>query len=77
MLEKLKEIVREQLGSPASELDFETKTLEDLGADSLDIVELSLRFEDEFSITVSDEEIFKMEKMSIVDLAAHLETMKK
>lgn len=53
--EKVKEIVVEQLGVDASEVNIDSTFIDDLGADSLDIVELIMAFEEEFSVEIPDE----------------------
>lgn len=49
-------ITAEQLGVPVTELDCEKQFIGDLGADSLDMVELVMAMEDEFSIEIEDKE---------------------
>ncbi len=53
---KLKEIIVEQLGVKDGEINLEAHFADDLGADSLDIVEMIMAVEEEFNIQVSDEE---------------------
>ena len=55
MLEKIKEIIAESLGTEISTLTEETSFKEDLGADSLDLVELMMSIEEEFDIGEIDE----------------------
>lgn len=50
------EIVSEQLNVSKEQITAETSFINDLGADSLDLVELVMEFEDEFDITIPDEE---------------------
>lgn len=57
---RVKRVMAEQLGVSESEIDMGTRVIEDLGADSLDVVELSLAIEDEFAFDASDEEIEKV-----------------
>src|SRR6185295_20308865 len=54
--EKVKSIVTEQLGVDAEEVTEEASFIEDLGADSLDTVELVMAFEEEFGIVIPDED---------------------
>ena len=54
--EKVQEIVCEQLGVSAEEVKLEASFIDDLGADSLDTVELVMAFEEEFEIEIPDEE---------------------
>lgn len=58
---KVFEIVAEQMGVDKSELSRETSFTNDLNADSLDIVELIMEFEDEFETTIPDEEAEKLQ----------------
>lgn len=54
--DKVVEIIVENLGVDIEEVKPESSLIEDLGADSLDAVELSMALEDEFGITIEDEE---------------------
>lgn len=56
MLDKIKEIISEQLGVNENDISLESSFVEDLGADSLDLVELLMAFSDEFMMEISDEE---------------------
>ena len=58
--EKVKKIIVEQLGVDESEVTPEASITEDLGADSLDQVELVMAFETEFNIDIPDEEAEKI-----------------
>jgi acyl carrier protein len=58
--DRVKEIIVEQLGVDASEVTESAKFIEDLGADSLDTVELVMAFEEEFNIEIPDEEAEKI-----------------
>lgn len=58
--EKVKNIIVEQLGVSEDQVKPEAKFVEDLGADSLDTVELVMAFEEEFDITVPDEDAEKL-----------------
>ena len=53
--EKVRDIVVEQLGVEPDEVSIESTFIDDLGADSLDIVELIMAFEEEFNIEIPDE----------------------
>lgn len=55
VFEKVKEIIAEELNVDAAEITMETRLAEDLGADSLDAVELIMAIEDEFGVEVDDE----------------------
>ena len=54
--ERVKEIICEQLGVSAEEVKSKASFIDDLGADSLDTVELVMAFEEEFEIEIPDEE---------------------
>jgi acyl carrier protein len=58
--EKVKKIIVEQLGVEANEVTLEASITDDLGADSLDQVELVMAFETEFGIDIPDEEAEKI-----------------
>ena len=57
MLEKIKEIVAESLNADAAELTEETNFKDDLGADSLDLFELVMAFEEEYGIEIPSEDL--------------------
>ena len=58
--EKVKKLLAEQLNIDADTITLKSKVIEDLGADSLDVVEMLMVLEDEFNITVSDEESLQL-----------------
>jgi acyl carrier protein len=58
---KVKKIVAEQMGVSESEITRETSFVNDLNADSLDTVELVMEFEDEFEMSIPDEEAEKIQ----------------
>ena len=66
VLEKVREIVSEALHVDPEKITPEASFVEDLGADSLDVVELVMRFEDELGITIPDEDA---EKITTVEQA--------
>ena len=59
-LEKVKEIVIDKLGVDSSKITSEAKFIDDLGADSLDTVELIMQFEEEFEIEIPDDDAEKI-----------------
>ena len=54
--DKVKEIIIDKLGIDDGKITMDAKFIDDLGADSLDTVELIMQFEEEFSIEIPDEE---------------------
>ena len=72
--EKVKKIVAEKLGVPEAKVTEEASFVNDLGADSLDVVELVMALEEKFDINVPDEDA---EKISTVgDIVAYIEKAK-
>jgi len=69
--DKVKDIIVEQLGVNPEQVTQEAKFIEDLGADSLDTVELVMAFEEEFGIDVPDEEAEKLQ--SVGDVVRYVE----
>ena len=70
MLEKVKEIVANELGADISTLTEETSFKEDLGADSLDLFEMVMSFEEEFGKEIPTEDLEKL--LTIGDVAKYL-----
>lgn len=60
MFEKVKRIIVEQLGVEEDEITMESSFIDDLGADSLDIVELIMALEEEFDLEIPDSEAEKI-----------------
>lgn len=69
--EKVTDIIVDQLGVNADQVTPEAKFIEDLGADSLDTVELVMALEEEFGIEVPDEEAEKLQ--SVGDVIKYIE----
>ncbi len=67
---KVKEVIVEQLGVDPERVKPEASFIDDLGADSLDIVELVMAMEEEFGIEIPDEDAEKLK--SVQDVAAYL-----
>ena len=72
--DKLKEILVEVLGVSEDDIKPESKFVDDLGADSLDLVELIMAFEDKFGIEISDEEAEKM--ITVKDVVDYISSQK-
>lgn len=66
-LDKIKSLLAEQLNIKAETIKAESKIVEDLGADSLDVVELLMTLEDEFGVAISDEDAVKIK--TVADIA--------
>ena len=72
--QKVKEIICEQLGVSEEEVTPQASFIEDLGAESLDIVELVMALEEEYDMEISDEEAEKIR--SVQDVVNYIETHK-
>lgn len=73
ILEKLSAIIDDKLGFTKDEVTLESKITEDLGADSLDKVELIMEVEKEFDVTIEDEKVENVETVGdIVNLLLEL-----
>ena len=73
--EKVKKIIVDQLGVDEGEVTSEAKFIDDLGADSLDTVELVMALEEEFGIEIPDEEAEKI--VTVKDAIAYIKEHKK
>ena len=69
---KVKKIVEEQLGVEGDRVKPEASFIDDLGADSLDIVELVMAMEEEFDLEIPDEEAEKLK--TVQDVTSYIET---
>ena len=73
--DKLKEILVDVLGVKEEDIKAESKFVDDLGADSLDLVELIMSFEDKFSVEISDEQAEKL--VTVKDALDYIESQQK
>lgn len=69
--DRVKDIIVEQLGVNADQVTAEAKFIEDLGADSLDTVELVMAFEEEFGAEIPDEDAEKLQ--TVGDVVKYIE----
>ena len=70
--DKVKKIVVEQLGVSEDQVTPEAKFIEDLGADSLDVVEILMAIEENFGVSVSDDEIPNLK--TVRDIVEYVES---
>jgi acyl carrier protein len=73
--ERVKQIIVEQLGVDESQVDPSASFVDDLGADSLDIVELVMAFEEAFDLDIPDDEAEKIK--TVKDAVDYIESKKK
>ncbi|MBQ6250333.1 acyl carrier protein [Ruminococcus sp.] len=71
IFEKLKDIIAEQLSVEADEVTMDSNIQDDLGADSLDVVDLITTIEDEFDISIPDEAVEEIK--TVGDIANYIE----
>ena len=71
VFEKVKDIIAEELGIELDEIKLESDLSDDLGADSLDAIELIMEIESQFDVEISDSEATKIKKVS--DIVSYLE----
>ena len=64
IFEKVKKIIVEQLGVEEADVNLESSFIDDLGADSLDIVELIMALEEEFDLEIPDSEAEKLSSVN-------------
>jgi len=72
LIDDIKEVVVEQLSVNADEVKDDAKFVEDLGADSLDVVELVMALEEKFDIEIPDDEAEKIQ--TVADVVAYVES---
>ncbi len=73
MFDKVKETIVSTLGCSADEVTLEAKITDDLGADSLDAVELSMALEEEMGVSIPDEQL--AEFVTVGDIVSFLEKL--
>ena len=66
IFEKVRKLIAEQLDVDVDEITLETVITEDLGADSLDVVDLVMTFEDEFGIEIPDDAVETIKTVGVV-----------
>ena len=66
MFEKVKTIISEKLNVDQEEIKLESSIVDDLGADSIDLIELIMNLEEEYGISISDEEAVKLKTVGDV-----------
>ena len=72
--EKIKELIAKQLNKPVAEITEEKEVVKDLGADSLDVVEMLMNLEEEFDISVPESEAVKIK--TVGDIVKLIEKIK-
>ena len=75
MLEKIQKMLAEALNIPEEKVTPDAKIVDDLGADSLDVVELLSQLEDEYGIIIPDDEVENL--VTVADVAAAIEKLAK
>jgi len=75
MKEKIFEIIAEQLGIEKDDITLESSFIDDLDCDSLDLVDLIMKFEDEFGVKIADEDTAKLG--TVGDAVKFIEELKK
>lgn len=75
ILEKIKDIMEEELGKDRNEVTLESDIIKDLGLDSLDIVMLIMAVEDEYGFTADDDEIVNLK--TVGDVVKYIENATK
>ncbi len=75
ILEKIKDIMEEELGKDRNEVTLESDIIKDLGLDSLDIVTLIMAVEDEYGFTADDDEIVNLK--TVGDIVKYIENATK
>ena len=74
MFEDVKRLLAKQLRKDESEITLESSIIKDLGADSLDILQILMTLEEEYDVTIPDEELQKFE--TVKDVVDYMEKLK-
>ena len=74
MFEKVKELLASQLNISQDKITLDSKVVEDLGADSLDMIEMLMTMEEEFGISIPDEDAVKLS--TVKDIVNYIEKNK-
>lgn len=75
MFEEVKKILVEQLHADPNKITMDSKIKDDLGADSLDVLQLLMTIEEEYGVTIPDEELAKFS--TVKDVVSYMESIKK
>jgi len=75
VFEKMKEVLSEQLDIDSDKITRDTDLMNDLGADSLDLVELIMTLEEEYGVSATDESIY--EHKTVGEISDYIETLVK
>ena len=70
-IDKVKELLAAQLNISKDKIQDDSKLVEDLGADSLDMVEILMTLEDEFGVSISDEDALNLK--TVADIVSYIE----
>jgi acyl carrier protein len=71
VFEKVRSIIKEQLGADEEKVTLEASIIDDLGADSLDVVDLVMSLEEEFDVEIPDEDVEGMK--TVGDIVKYIE----
>ncbi len=74
IFEEVQQLLARQLRLDPAQVQMESQIKKDLGADSLDILQLLIRIEDDYGVTIPDEELATFN--TVADVVAYLETLK-
>lgn len=75
VLKKVRELLADQLNKPIEKITENTRFIEDLGVDSLDMIEMLMALEEEFSISVPNDKVEKLK--TVKDIVGFIESVKK